>query len=152
MAKLLLITDFPECTTCKFLESGGVTNLKRVRCIEIFRDRAYWLPNYMLCVISDGADWQVRHPVISNLKGRTKHPMQKDGYTWNWLAGPNYTKEQQNQSHKEFTRRLRETLEPAYAAIRAQLPIQNEPQKNSPRKSAPSAKPPLPNSPSRTLK
>ncbi len=134
MAKLLLITDFPECTTCKFIESGGVTNLKRVRCIEIFREKDYQRSNYMLCVISDGEDWQVLHPVISDLSCGTMHPRRPED--WDWLAGPSYTEEQRNQSHEIFTRRLRETLGPAYAAIRANLPIQNEPQKSSPRKSA----------------
>ena len=129
MPKLLLITDFQECTTCQFLESGSMSGLIQ-RCRDIFGDNRYQLSNYMLCVISDGEDWQVLHPVISDLKGGTMHPMQKNGYSWNWLAGKNYTEEERKKSHEIFTRRLRQTLGPAYTALQTNVSMQNEQQKS----------------------
>ena len=139
MPKLLLITNFPECTEYEVLDQKPTHSPLIDRCRQLLHDRKYWSSNYMFCVISDGEDWQVLHPVISNLKGGTKHPRNNGG--WTWLSGENYSEEDRRRSHEIFTQQLRRTLDLSYTAVQANVSMQNEPRKTSVPKSAAPAQP-----------
>ena len=120
MPKLLLITDFPKCTTFERLSNEAASP---ANCRVLFKKESYRHKNFMLCVISDDDDWQVLHPVISDLRGGTKHPRRKDGWEWDWLSGKKHTQDARDASHKRFTEELRKRLEKGIS----NCPIQRAP-------------------------
>ena len=115
MYELLYFNDFPECKNYKLLVKDSNKNNLIDECKNRLKQAEYCNPKTMLCIMDNG---QVTHPVISNLKGGTTHP-RKDG--WIWLTGTQYTAEEREKNHKEFTEKLKSHMQgivtPAMIAI-----------------------------------
>ncbi|MBQ7695408.1 MAG: hypothetical protein IJT50_09830 [Lentisphaeria bacterium] len=106
MPGLLLIDDFPRCTSHKCIGKGSSSALIN-RCRELLSNPIYRKKHFMLCVISDGDDWQVLHPVLSDLQGGTAHPRQNG---WLWWGRRGHSEEELRTNHDVFTKNLKSSL------------------------------------------
>ena len=106
MPGLLLIDDFPRCTSHKCIGKGSSSALIN-RCRELLSNPIYRKKHFMFCVISDGDDWQVLHPVLSDLQGGTAHPRQNG---WLWWGRRGHSEEELRTNHDVFTKNLKSKL------------------------------------------